>query len=376
MNSSGRGRRLASGGPTPVAGLITPQEVGVASVDSIPAAARAFAPRLARHSPRIPRAAFLLAPSFLVVSVFVYVFISYTIGVALAQNWRPARPYFTVADPWHRNFDLLAQSARFQADLRNVIVFTILFLVLSVVVGFVVAVLVHNLLLARGFFRGMFLLPYALSFIVTGVVWRWLFNPESGVNLLLRYSGVSSAYKAATGQPLQPDWTSSPQVIGDVNGLLAQIVPFGHQIQVQLGIPLALVAVVLAASWQLMGFAMSMFLAGLASISEDIHEAAVMDGATGPRFYRSIVIPLLWPSVVTTVVILTHVALKMFDLIYAMSGSGIGFATDMPGIFVYESTYKALKPALGAAASIVMLLLVLVVVVPYLVRHNPRANEA
>jgi glucose/mannose transport system permease protein len=119
-----------------------------------------------------------------------------------------------------------------------------------------------------------------------------------------------------------------------------------------------------------------MFLAGLASIPEDIHEAAIVDGASGTRYYRRIVIPLLRPAALTAIVILTHVALKMFDLIYAMSGSGIGFATDMPGIFVYDSLYRALNYGLGAAASLVMLLLVVAVVVPYLASHNPEVQDA
>ncbi len=329
----------------------------------------------ARKPRRMPRGLLWLLPSFLVVCVFVYVFIAYTVGVSISAHWRAARPDFTVADPWHGVYDRLLQTPRFQADLRNTVVFTVLFLALAVVAGFVFAVLVHNALRARGFFRSVFLLPYALSFIVTGVVWRWLFNPESGLNLLLRYSGVSAAYQHMTGSSLKPGWTSSPAVVGDVSKLLNHALPGTDFIQVQLGIPLALVAVVLAASWQLMGFAMAMFLAGLASVPEEVLEASQIDGASGFRYYRSIVIPLMRPFAVTALVILAHVAFKMFDLIYAMSGSGVGFATDMPGIFVYESIYKALQPNLGAAASIVMLILVCLVVVPYLIRSGRKASH-
>jgi glucose/mannose transport system permease protein len=111
---------------------------------------------------------------------------------------------------------------------------------------------------------------------------------------------------------------------------------------------------------------MAMFLAGLASIPEEVREASVMDGASGVRYQRSVVIPLMRPFALTTAVILTHVALKMFDLIYAMSGSGIGFATDMPGIFVFETMFHALDYNIGSAAAVVMLLLVCLVVIPYL----------
>ena len=321
---------------------------------------------------RAPTALLWLLPSFLIVSVFVYVFIAYTIGVSLSDKWRPATPNFSISDPWYGVYSELMQTPRFQADLRNNIIFTVFFLILSVGAGFLFAVLVHNALWAKGFFRSMFLLPYALSFIVTGVVWRWLFNPEAGVNLLLKASGVSGAYEHLTGNPLQPEWTSSPTVVGDVSGLLNQVLPGGDFIQVQLGIPLALMAVVLAAGWQLMGFSMAMFMAGLASVPDEVQEAAMLDGASGLRYYRSIIFPMMGPFAVTTLVILAHVAFKMFDLVYAMSGSGIGFSTDMPGIFVYESMYKALRANLGAAAAIVMFIMVCAVVVPYLIKTGRR----
>lgn len=319
---------------------------------------------------RVNPAPFLLLPSFLIVSLFVYVFVGYTVGVSLAKNWRPAKPDFSFNSPPFKSYERLAHVPRFQADIRNTIVFTVLFLLFSVTAGLILALLVHRVLRARGFFRSLFLLPYALSFIVTGVVWRWLFNPVSGLNLLLRTSRVATAYKGVTGLELKPDWVSSPTVLGDISGLLERIVPGGKFIQVKMGIPLALVAVVLAASWQLMGFAMAMFLAGLASIPAELHEAASLDGASGSRYYRSIALPLLKPMAVTAIVLLTHVAIKMFDLVYSMSGSGVGFATDMPGVFVYETMYKSLQPDVGSAAAIVMFVLVCIVVVPYLVRRS------
>lgn len=331
-------------------------------------------PRAARPR-RLNPAPLLLLPSFLIVSLFVYVFIGYTVGVSISKNWRPAKPDFSPNSPWYKSYQRLAKVPRFQADVRNTIVFTVLFLAVSVIAGLILALLVHRVLRAKGFFRSLFLLPYALSFIVTGVVWRWLFNPVSGLNLLLRSSGVAGIYQDVTGRTLQPDWVSSPTVLGDISGILERIVPGGKFIQVKMGIPLALVAVVIAASWQLMGFAMAMFLAGLASIPAELHEAAMIDGASGYRYYRSIALPLLKPMAVTTIVILAHVAFKMFDLVYSMSGSGVGFATDMPGVYVYETMYKALKPDSGSAAAIVMLLLVCIVVVPYLVRRGQAVSD-
>jgi glucose/mannose transport system permease protein len=131
---------------------------------------------------------------------------------------------------------------------------------------------------------------------------------------------------------------------------------------------MALLPVVVAAAWQLSGFAMAMYLAGLGTISHDVREAAQLDGASTWQIYRQIIIPLLKPITISTLIILGHVSLKIFDLIFAMSGSGPGFATDVPGIFIIEQTFRANRYDLGAAASIVMLMLVALVIVPYLVR--------
>jgi len=328
-----------------------------------------------RWRPKVNHAFLLLLPSFLIVSVFVYIFIMYTIGVSFSANWRPATQDFTPNENLLEIYGNLFLNPRFQADIRNSLIFAAFFLLLTVVGGFILAVMVNNMIRTKAFFRGVFLLPYALSFIVTGVVWRWIFNPESGINLLLYYSGVTRAYEEATGTELRPEWLTSAEVVGDINALLVQAFPQFEVIQIQLGIPLALIPVVLASSWQLLGFAMAMYLAGLAAIPPEIREASEVDGASGFRYLRSIAIPMLAPITVTTLVILTHVAFKMFDLVFAMSGSGIGFATDMPGIFVYESMYKALLFNQGAAASIVMLIIVLLIVVPYLIRTNRQRNQ-
>ncbi len=324
---------------------------------------------------KINHAFLLVLPSFLIVFVFVYIFILYTIGVSLSANWRPATQDFTPNEDLLKVYGSLFSNPRFQADIRNSLIFAALFLLFTVIGGFLLAVMVNNMMRSKAFFRGVFLLPYALSFIVTGVVWRWIFNPEAGVNLLLYYSGVSSIYEGITGSPLKPEWLTSGEVVGDINVLLVQAFPQFEFIQTQLGIPLALIPVVMASSWQLLGFSMAMYLAGLAAIPHEVKEASEVDGASGFRYIRSIAIPMLAPITVTTLVILTHVAFKMFDLIYSMSGSGVGFATDMPGIFVYESMYKALLFNQGAAASIVMLLIVLLIVVPYLVRTNRQRSQ-
>ncbi|HWK80371.1 MAG TPA: sugar ABC transporter permease, partial [Thermomicrobiales bacterium] len=197
-------------------------------------------------------------------------------------------------------------------------------------------------------------------FVVTGVAWRWIFNPDSGITLLLDHLGINWLLGKVGLGPLHVDWLISPRILGDI--------PMPDAVKAQIGIPVAMITVIIAAVWQLSGFAMAMYLAGLGTISHDIREAAALDGASLYRTYKDIVIPLLKPITISVMIILGHISLKIFDLVFAMSGKGPGFATDVPGIFVFEQTFGANKYNLGAAASIVMLALIAIVIVPYLAR--------
>jgi glucose/mannose transport system permease protein len=319
--------------------------------------------------PRPPRlgdrtlAMLLLAPSVILLLVFVYGFIGTSVWISLS-NWRSATPDWSFADPLFSVYDRLFNTPRFQTDLRNTIVFTVLFLVVSVGAGLLFALLLDQRFPGSVLFRNIFLFPYALSFIVTGVAWRWIFNPETGINILFDTLGINWLLGQLGLGDVKPRWLTNPEVLGDLRG----VVPGLDGLFTQVGIPMAMLPVVIAAAWQLSGFAMAMYLAGLGTISHDIREAAQLDGASTWQIYRQIIIPLLKPITISTLIILGHVSLKIFDLIFAMSGSGPGFATDVPGIFIIEQTFRANRYDLGAAASIVMLLLVAIVIVPYLVR--------
>ncbi len=306
----------------------------------------------------------LLSPSLLAILVFVYGFIAMSVWVSLS-NWGSARMDLSLADEPMAIYRRLFTMSRWQTDLRNAFVFTVLFLIISVIVGLALALLLDQNIFGRSVFRNIFLFPYALSFIVTGVSWRWVFNPETGVNLLLDNLGLNWVLSRLGLPEFWPPWLTTPEIAGD----LARWIPALDGLRTQVGLPLAMIPVVIAATWQLSGFAMAMYLAGLGTINNDIREAAQLDGASTWRTYRDIIIPLLRPITISILIILGHVSLKIFDLIFAMSGPGPGFATDVPGIFVYEQTFRATRYNLGAAASIVMLIMVSVVIVPYLARN-------
>ena len=163
-------------------------------------------------------------------------------------------------------------------------------------------------------FRTIFMFPLAISFIVTGVAWRWLETPSAGINLLFDAVGLGF---------LKNGWFTDPSI-----GILG---------------------VVLAAFWQMSGYVMALYLAGLRGISEDVREAARVDGASEWQLFRLVILPLLHPITLTAVIILGHIALKIFDLTVSMTGPGPGFATDVPALFMYQTTFFGSHFSQGAA---------------------------
>ena len=296
--------------------------------------------------------AFLLVlPSFLAVAIFVYGFIGWTGAVSFTE-WNTLVPNWSWAGL--KNYLYLFNDLRFQADLRNTLVFTVFFILLSAGLGLLLAVLLDRRIRAEGWFRNIFIFPMALSFIVTGVVWQWIFNPSTGINLLLKEWGLERL----------PQWYVDTRVIPGVE--------WG---QISFGIPLALIAVVIAAVWQLSGFAMAMYLAGLRAIPEEIREAARVDGANVWQVFRKVILPQLRPITLSVIIILGHISLKIFDLIYAMTGPGAMFVTDMPGVYMFETTFRGNHYAQGAAIAVIMLILVCALIIPYLWSNLRRGVE-
>ena len=321
-----------------------------------------------RHEPF-----WFVLPSIVVTILFVYVFIGTNFFFSIT-NWHSLNIDTSLRTPFFQTYADMISMPRFQSDLRNMMVFTVLFITLAMGLGLSLAILLDRKVFARSFFRSAFLFPYALSFIVTGVVWRWLFNPETGLNLFFDIFGVNQLLQNLGMEALKPGWTTDPAVWGSLNSVLAAVWPGGAKFQIEWGIPVALIPVAIAATWQLSGFVMAMYLGGLTGIPHEVRESARIDGASEGQIYRKIIIPMLRPITLSTMIILLHVSLKTFDLIFAMSGVGPGFATDVPGIFVYEMMFKAARYNLGAAASVTMLVFSAIIVIPYLIRMNRHTH--
>nr|WP_226656556.1 sugar ABC transporter permease [Pseudalkalibacillus hwajinpoensis] len=289
-----------------------------------------------------------LIPSILLVGVFVYGFIGWT-GYVSLSNWNSLVPDFSFVGL--KNYLYLFGDFRFQADLRNTLFFTIMFILAVIVVGQILAILLDQKIQQESLFRNIFFFPMALSFVVTGVVWQWLLNPSTGVNLFLAKLGLDSKWYT--------DTTIFPAI------------GWG---KIEFGIPIAMIAVVIAAVWQMTGFSVAMYLAGLRGVPEEVREAARMDGANEFQVYWKIIMPILRPITVSVIIIMAHISLKIFDLIYAMTGPGANFVTDVPGVYMYETTFRGNYYANGAAIAVVMLLAVAIFIVPYL--WSSRKGEA
>lgn len=285
----------------------------------------------------------MLLPSLILIGIFVYGFIAWT-GFVSLSGWRTMVKNLDFVG--FSNYAILFQDFRFQSDLRNTLMFTVIFIAVTMAIGMFLSLMVDRKVRGETFFRNVFIFPMALSFIVTGVVWQWILNPATGVNLILKALGIENV----------PQWYVSTKVVPSI--------PWG---QIQFGLPIAIIAVAIAAVWQMSGFAMAMYLAGLRSISDDLREAARVDGATEWQLIRKVIIPQLRPISMSLIIILAHISLKIFDLIYAMTGPGAMFVTDVPGVFMFETTFRANNYAQGASISMIMLLAVSVFIVPYLV---------
>jgi len=307
----------------------------------------------------------LIAPSVIALAVFVYGFIAFTAYSSLTK-WDALTPDLTFVGL--RNYAKLFTIDRFLCDLRNTVTFTVLFLAACLVVGLVLAILLDQGIKGENVFRSIFLFPMAISFIVTGIVWRWLLNPgtaqtgSSGINLLFERMGLGF---------LRSGWFTDPTILyihpdSAVGAFLART-GLGGLASPYVGISLAMVSVVIAATWQMSGYTMALYLAGLRAIPDELREAARVDGASELQLYRHIILPLLQPVTLSAVIILGHMSLKIFDLVVSMTGPGPAFATDVPAFFMFDTTFRGSNYAQGAAIATLLLILVAVLVVPYLV---------
>nr|WP_236675375.1 sugar ABC transporter permease [Piscinibacter sp. HJYY11] len=268
-----------------------------------------------------------MAPTAAVTLVFVYGFIAWTVYMSFTGS-RMMPVYELIGfDAYAR----LWQMERWGVSIRNLLVFGGLFMVLNLAIGLLLAVLLDQRIRFEGTLRAIFLYPMALSFIVTGTVWKWMLNPGLGLERSVHLLGWTG---------FKFDWIINPDY--------------------------AIYTIVIAGVWQTSGLIMAMFLAALRGVDQDVVKAAYMDGATMPQIYWGIIIPSIRPAFFSAVVVLAHLAVKSFDLVIAMTNGGPGYATDLPSIFMYAMSFQRNNIAVGSATAVMMLCTVMAIVVPYL----------
>src|SRR5215470_6814640 len=254
----------------------------------------------------------VLAPTFVACLIFVYGFILWTVVL----SFTPSRLLPSYEFAGIVQYIALFQNERWWVALKNLALFGSFFVSIALIVGLGLAILLDQRVRAEGFIRSIYLYPMALSFIVTGTAWKWLLNPGLGVEKVMHDWGFTS---------FTFDWLVNPDR--------------------------AIYTVVIAGVWQSSGFVMALFLAGLRGIDDSILKAAQIDGASLPRIYWRIIIPSLRPVFFSTLMVLSHLAIKSFDLVMALTAGGPGFSTDLPATFMYAMSFSRGQIAMGAASA-------------------------
>jgi len=227
-------------------------------------------------------------------------------------------------------YERLWATSRWVVSIQNLLLYGVFSLVFTIGIGFLLAVLMDQKIRFEDAFRTVMLYPFALSFIVTGLVWQWILNPQFGIQHIVRGFGL----EWFTFDPL-----NNPQTV--MFGLL------------------------IAGLWQGTGFVMCLMLAGLRGIDEEIWKAARVDGIPRWKVYLFIIIPMMRPVFITTLVIVASGIIRLYDLVVAQTSGGPGNASQVPAMYVYDYMFQAQNLAQGFAASSMMLLSVLIVLIPW-----------
>ena len=272
-------------------------------------------------------AALAITPTFILVAISVYGFIGWSTVISFTSS-----KYFPQYDfVGFSQYVRLWESDRWNTSVINLVLFSVGFSLISLLLGLIIAIFLDQKIRAESTLRMIYLYPMAISLIVTGIAWKWILNPGTGIEHLLRSWGWESA---------SFNWLVDPQM--------------------------AVYTLVIAAVWQTAGFVMAIFLAGLRGVDAEIVKAAQLEGAGVFRIYTSIIIPMLRTSMFSAIVILVYQAVRSFDLVVALTNGGPGYSSDLPTTFMYNSTFLRGQMAQGSASAVMILLVVIVIVVPYL----------
>ncbi|MEX0371782.1 MAG: carbohydrate ABC transporter permease [Tateyamaria sp.] len=227
-------------------------------------------------------------------------------------------------------YERLWSTRRWLISIENLAVYGFFSMIFTLVIGFTLAALLDRKIRGEDVFRTIFLYPFALSFVVTGLAWQWILNPDLGVQNVVRSLG----WESFTFNPL-----NDPDIV--IYGIL------------------------IAGLWQGTGLIMCIMLAGLRGIDQEVWKAARVDGIGTVKTYVRIVIPMMRPVFITALVLIASGIIKIYDLVVAQTNGGPGIASEVPAKYVINYMFRAQNLGQGFAASTMMLLSVIIILIPW-----------
>lgn len=307
----------------------------MAPAEAVPALGRGLI-RWSRWSPQLA-----LIPAVVITLVAFIGAIGWTIWLSFTRS-RRFPEYEIDWSEWTRQYDRLFRDDGWQIALKNLVILGVGSM-LAIVFGFILAALIEREKRGEGFFRTVFLYPLAVSLIVTGVAWRWMFNPTLGVQHFLHSLGLTW---------INFNWLSSGET--------------------------AMYGIILASIWQGSGFYMALMLAGLKSINTEIWSAARLDGVSVWRLYTEIIIPMMKFTFLTCAILLSLGVVKAYDIVVAMTNGGPGQATWVPAYFTINAYWAKSNLGYASAAAVIMLLITAAIFLPLvlLTAWRERVREA
>lgn len=287
--------------------------------------------------------ALVLLPTVLLLGYFVYGLIAWSFNTSLTDRHTARKGPANYVG--FENYANLFGEDRFLNSLKNLGVLTVAFIVGTLIFGLLWALLLEKGVPGESIFRSIYLFPMAISMIASGVVWGWLLNPSQGEDA----RGLNRLFSILHLNFLEnPWWTAGSRWT-------------------------TMASIALPAVWQLSGYIMALFLAGFRGIPPELREAARVDGASEFKLYRHVLFPQLSPIALSALIILGHMSLKLFDLIYAITGPN-QFRTEVPAVYMWNTLLRS-DQAKAAAIAIVLLAVVAVLVIPYIAYTVRQESE-
>ncbi len=261
--------------------------------------------------------------------------VAWTVWVSMTSSRALPTNKFVGFDQYVRLFE----NERWMLSLHNLALYGVLFIAACIVIGVLLAIFIDQSVSGEAVLRTVFLYPYAMSFVATGLVWQWMLTPGNGIEQALRQLGFTD---------FQFDWIIDQDKV--------------------------IYTVVIATVWQAAGLVMAMVLAGLRGIDPEIWKAARLDGIPAWRVYLSIVLPMLLPTLATVLLLLMTAVVKLFDAVVAMTQGGPGIASEVPAKFIMDHLFLRSNVGLASAAAVMLLVPVLALLAPYAYARSRKGS--